>query len=282
MNFYSNAHTHTTYCDGQSDIPAMVFQAQELKFVSLGFSGHAAQGFDADYCMTPEGQNAYRTELRALQKKHIEEQIRPKIYIGLEQDARVPQAQKDENRRDFDYIIGSAHYLVSKTDGSKLAVDGPKDMLARLVRETYGGDAAAMLKAYYRQLADYVISDKPDIIGHFDVVRRHAAALGVETNHPAYRHAALEALEAAFAGCKLMEVNTGNIARGYDTLPYPAAFLLDAWREMGGEITLTSDCHDARYLAAAYPKTLGMLRDMGFKRLLRLGTGTALWDEFAL
>jgi len=114
MKFLSNAHTHTTYCDGQNDIPMMVFQAQELKFVSLGFSGHAAQGFDPDYSMTPEGQAAYLRELRSLQKKHNEEHILPKIYVGLEQDAMAPQAQKDENRRNCDYIIGSTHYLASK------------------------------------------------------------------------------------------------------------------------------------------------------------------------
>lgn len=113
-------------------------------------------------------------------------------------------------------------------------------------------------------------------------MRKHTAALGLHTTHPAYRRAALDAMEVAFTGCKLLEVNTGNIARGYDTLPYPADFLLDAWREMGGEITLTSDCHDARYLACAFPKTLDRLKQMGFKRLLRLGTGRELWDVFEL
>ena len=42
MKFLSNAHTHTTYCDGTATISrCMVFHAQELKFVSLGFSDHA-------------------------------------------------------------------------------------------------------------------------------------------------------------------------------------------------------------------------------------------------
>ena len=62
-------------------------------------------------------------------------------------------------------------------------------------------------------------NDKPDIIGHFDVVRKHAKVLGLDTALPAYRRAALDALEAAFQGCRLLEVNTGNIARGYDAPP---------------------------------------------------------------
>lgn len=281
MIFNSNAHTHSTYVDGHNDIPAMIRQAQALGFVSLGFSEHGHQGFDPDYCMSKETQQAYIRELRALQKLHSERRIAPKLYVGLEQDALAPQAQKDENRRQLDYIIGSTHYLTG-TDGRREAVDGPKERLVRFVQETYGGDAVEFAKAYYRQLGRAMQNDKPDLIGHFDVVRKHMKALGLDTESADYRRAALSALEAAFQGCKLLEVNTGNIARGYDTLPYPAEFLLDAWRELGGELTLTSDCHNAPDLECAFPLALELIRRNGFKRLLRLGTGSALWDEVTL
>ncbi len=282
MSFPSNAHTHTPYCDGQTDIPTMVARAQALGFVSLGFSGHAYQGFDPEYSMSLAGQQKYHEVLRALQKAHNEQKTAPKLYIGLEQDALVPQAQKEENRKRFDYIIGSVHYLSDKMDGKKEAVDGPKDMLRRFVQESYGGDAVEMAKDYYRLLGASVARDRPDIIGHFDVVRKHAQVLGLNTADPAYRRAALAALEAAYQGCRLLEVNTGNIARGYDTLPYPADFLLDAWREMGGDITLTSDCHNADFLDCAYEQTLPLLKRMGFTRLLYLGAGDAMWESFTV
>jgi histidinol-phosphatase (PHP family) len=282
MKFLSNAHTHTTYCDGRSDVRTLVSKAQALGFVSLGFSEHGYQNFDQDYSMSVESQRAYIAELRALQKKHGDRGILPKIHVGLEQDALVPRDQKAVNRAQFDFIIGSTHYLSDKMDGKKEAVDGPRELLTRFVREVFGGDAEELARAYYRLLGESVKTDKPDIIGHFDVVRKHAKVIGLDTARPAYRRAALDALETAFSGCKLLEVNTGNIARGYDTLPYPAGFLLDAWREMGGEITLTSDCHNAEHLDCAFAQSLAMLRRMGFKRLLRLGTGDALWDEFNL
>ena len=282
MSFRSNAHTHTTYCDGHSDIPTLVRKAQELGFISLGFSEHGHQGFDPDYSMSAETQQAYINELRALQKAHNEHGILPKIYIGIEQDALAQPEHKARNRSQFDYIIGSAHYLSDAMDGKKEAVDGPKEMLLRFVREVFSGDAVELAKAYFRLLGQSIASDKPDIIGHFDVVRKHALVLGLDTTDPAYRRAALQALETAFQGCKLLEVNTGNIARGYDTLPYPAAFLLDAWREMGGEITLTSDCHNAKDLDCAFAPTLQMLKQKGFQHLLRLGTGDTLWETCEL
>ena len=282
MKFLSNAHTHTTYCDGRSDIQTLVSKAQALGFVSLGFSEHGYQDFDQDYSMSAETQQAYLAELRSLQAAHSTRGILPRIHAGIEQDSLTPQKIKDQNRAQFDFVIGSTHYLSDKMDGKKEAVDGSRDMLTRFVNDVFDGDAVELARAYYRLLGESVQNDKPDIIGHFDVVRKHAKVLGLDTALPAYRRAALDAMEAAFQGCRLLEVNTGNIARGYDALPYPAGFLLDAWREMGGEITLTSDCHDAAHLDCAFQESLDLLKRAGFKRLLFLGAGDALWEEFIL
>ncbi len=282
MTFLSNAHTHSTYCDGRDSIPAMVRRAQELGFVSLGFSEHGYQGFDPDYSMSTETRQAYLGELRALQKAHETLGIAPKIYIGIEQDALTPAASKADNRKDLDYIIGSTHYLSDAEDGKKEAVDGPRDRLTQFVQEVFSGDAIAMAQAYFQLVGASVKADQPDIIGHFDLVRKHASVIGLNTQDKAYRRAALSALEEAFQGCKLLEVNTGNIARGYDTLPYPADFLLNAWREMGGAVTLTSDCHDLSDLDCAYASVLPMLKQKGFTHVLRLGTGKQLWDPVEL
>jgi len=282
MKFLSNAHTHTPYCDGLSDIPTLVKRAQELGFVSLGFSGHGCQGFDPPYSMEPPNLEAYIRELRELQDTHNRQGIAPKIYVGVEQDTFTPPENKRNNRRDFDYIIGSVHYLSDKVNRNKNAVDSSTDMLLRFINDKCGGDVMEMAKAYYRLLGEAMQKDKPDIIAHFDLVRKHAKAIGLDTESPVYKRAALDAMEQAFQGCQLMEVNTGIIAKGYDTLPYPAGFLLDAWREMGGKLTLTSDCHNAKDLDCAFPQALQIIKSKGFKRLYRLGTGKDMWDEIAL
>lgn len=282
MNFLSNAHTHTTYCDGVSTVGEQLAAAQRLGFVSLGFSGHAMQGFDWKYCMSAERQQAYRAELRALQAQLARQPGAPRLYAGLEQDALVPTAEKARNRVDFDYILGSTHYFPEPLGGDWVAVDGPPELLARCVRERFGGDPVAMAQAYYAIHGAYAEADKPDVIGHFDLVRKYAARIGLDTAAPAYRRAALDALARARRGCHLLEVNTGNIARGYDSVAYPADFLLDAWQDLGGELTLTSDCHDARYLDCAFDETQARLKARGWKRLLRLGTGSALWDAVEL
>jgi hypothetical protein len=55
MRFLSNAHTHTTYCDGKRGTDAeQLAGAQRLGFVSLVFPGTPCRGFDWNYCMSPE------------------------------------------------------------------------------------------------------------------------------------------------------------------------------------------------------------------------------------
>ena len=41
MAILSNAHTHTTFCDGKNTAEEMVQAALDNGFVSLGFSGHS-------------------------------------------------------------------------------------------------------------------------------------------------------------------------------------------------------------------------------------------------
>ena len=279
MSFRSNAHTHTTYCDGLSTARQQIEAAQALHFVSLGFTGHAMQGFDWRYCMSAENQRAYRDELLAARAALTGEGQPLKLYIGLEQDTLVPADEKARNRKNFDYLLGSTHYFPEPLEGEWVAVDGSPELLSRCIQTRFAGDALAMAQAYFQLHGAYVAQDQPDVIGHFDLVRKYAARIGLNTDATAYRSAALDALKQARSGCPIMEVNTGNIARGYDILPYPAAFLLDAWQDMGGALTLTSDCHDASLLTCAFDETLRMLAARGWKTLRRLGAGESLWDE---
>ena len=46
----------------------------------------------------------------------------------------------------------------------------------------------------------FVRTDWPDIIGHFDIVRKYAAQIGLTTAAPAYREMALDALAQIFCG----------------------------------------------------------------------------------
>ena len=276
MSFLSNAHTHTQYCDGRNTAREMLQAAQGRGFVSLGFSGHGAQGFDAAYAMDGGRQEAYRAELRALQAE--EQDVR--LWVGLEQDALVSAEQKAKNRLDFDYILGSTHYLCRDFQGVPVAVDGDLGPLKDYTRQTYGGDMLAAVQAYFDAHAAMVLTDRPDVIGHFDLIRKHAKRQQLfDPESAAYRKIALDALEAVSASGCVLEVNTGGMARGYLQEPYPTRELLLAWREMGGVVTLTSDCHSAALMDFAFGPTLAELKKLGYHSLRRLGAGDCLWED---
>ena len=67
------------------DLMEMIRAAEKLGFVSLGFSGHASQGFDLEYSMTAETQRAYFETVQALGSA-----AKLRVWAGLEQDTAAP------------------------------------------------------------------------------------------------------------------------------------------------------------------------------------------------
>ena len=262
-------------------IPDMVEAARALGFVSLGFSSHARQGFDPAYSMAPDAQAGYFAELRALQGRRSPAcRACGRGWSWMRWPIRTAAARRLPHA---DYVIGSAHYLCESYGGAPVAVDGDPVLLRRYVDEVYHGDGLAMARDYFAIEVNALLRDRPQIIGHFDLLRKYAARLSLfDEADPAYRRLSLSALERAFPCGGVLEINTGGMARGYLTNPYPTLELLCAWRELGGSITLTSDCHDRRYLAHAFPQAAALARQAGFRTALQLGVGTELWEETTL
>ncbi len=283
MNFLSNAHTHSTFCDGKNTPQQMLDAARKLGFVSLGFSGHGYQGFDEAHSMSPESQQEYSDTIRALCAASCENNTMPRVWLGIEEDTLTPAEQREKNRRELDYVIVSTHYFSTDYNGQLLCVDAYPELLHEYVKEELDGDYMVMVRQYYDIHVAALLSMKTDIIGHFDLIRIFAASHNLfDENSPEYRRIALDALERAFPCGGLLEINTGAMARGYLDTPYPTRELLGAWYEMGGRITITSDCHDAKNLAYAFPEAVKLAKDCGFTSAFRLGTGKQLFEEVTL
>lgn len=264
MTPFSCAHTHTNHVDGRDTMEAMALAAISQGFISLGFSEHARQDFDTAYALSEEGERAYLSEFQGIQKAY-----RKKIalYCGIERDALSVA-----DRSMFDYVIGSVHYV--DYGGQRVAVDGGREELRLFVEKQLGGDGLMLAKLYYERLGEYVAAYKPDIIGHFDLVCKHNAACRFfDESSPAYRRLAHAAMEQAIAGCALMEVNTGAMARSGAAFPYPSPALLRRWRALGGRVTLASDCHNSAQLSFGYQKGLDMIREAGFTEIWYLNDG---------
>lgn len=262
----TNLHTHTQFCDAKNTAEEMVLSAIEKGFSSLGFSGHGYTDFDLSYCM--KDIPGYRAEVLRLREKY---KNKIEIYLGVEEDAGCLQ-----NRSDFDYIIGSSHYVTR--GGVYLHADvSPEGLEAAIA--LFDGDAIAMAESYYSNFVSYIKKRKPDIIGHFDLLTKfEEKATNRFLSSCEYHRVAEKYLsEALRAGC-IFEVNTGAIGRGWRTTPYPYENLLRIIKAEGGRITLTSDCHRAEHLDCYFEESRKRLREVGFEYLYTLSHGEWVKD----
>lgn len=257
----TNFHTHTTFCDGKSTAEEVVRSAIAKGFTALGFSGHGMTGFDSGYCI--KDVDAYRAEILRL-KRIYGDQIQ--IYLGAEEDCLEPV-----DRSQYEYIIGSSHYVQV---GDKIwSVDSKRETFQQLLG-VFGGDPAKLAEAYYSRFCAYIRERKPDIIGHFDLITKFsevdAPNLLEDTAYLAVAEKYIA--EAAKSGC-IFEVNTGAIARGLRTTPYPCAQLLHTLKKLDAKLILSSDSHHADTLDCAFTETKALLREIGYRKLMTLNQG---------
>ena len=131
------------------------------------------------------------------------------------------------------YHIGSRHCL--PVGDEVFVIDESPEMLEDGIRRYYGGDAMAMVKDYYAHLGRDIPRFRPDIIGHFDLIRKFNRDDRFFTEEsPSYHRAALEAAEAAGETGAIFEINTGSIARKRRKIFFPANFLLKFFLENNG------------------------------------------------
>ena len=249
----TNFHTHTTFCDGKSSPEEIVLAAIEKGFSAIGFSGHGYTPFDTSYCMNDT--EGYSREVKRLKEKYKD---KIQIYLGVEEDSSAPI-----NRSDFDYIIGSSHYL--RIGGKFVTIDSDPEQFSACLN-AFSGDPVRLAEAYYADFCDYINKRRPDIIGHFDLITKFDE-LGdsLFLKNPKYNTVAEQAAIIAAKSGAIFEVNTGAITRGLRSSAYPAENILYTLKKQDARIILSSDAHDAAALDAFFEETKKYLYDIGFR-----------------
>lgn len=229
-------HTHTTYCDGANTPEEMVESALEKGLCTIGISGHSYTFFDTSYCMQKEDIARYIEEIHYLRAKYYG-QIH--VLCGVEQDY-----YSDYPTDEFDYVIGSVHYL--KCGDDYVPVDETPEILREAAQKYFGGDIYALCEEYYRTVADVVNKTECDIIGHFDLITKFIEREALfDTENPRYVKAWKGAVDELLKAEVPFEINMGAMSRGYRTSPYPSAEIVDYIKAHGGELVLSSDAHSA-------------------------------------
>ena len=249
-------HVHTTYCDGRNSPEEIVLEAIRRGMKRLGFSGHSFTPFDTEPCMSAEGTRRYIDEIHALRDKYSS-QI--DILCGTECDY-----YSDINPRDYDYIIGSVHYVECR--GTFCHIDNTPERLRWAIDECFNGDAYALVERYYSLVSDVVRKTDADIIGHFDLITKlNRDNSFFNEDDERYINASNSAVDSLIGTRRPFEINTGALSRGCRDFPYPSMRLMKYIAERGGTFILSSDSHSKETLMYDFPKYEALAQSLGLK-----------------
>lgn len=251
-----NLHTHTTFADGKDTPEELVLAAVAKGFSGIGFSEHCYNPYSTSTSqMQPSMIPQFQAEIRGLKEKY-KGQI--DIFCGLELEYYC-----DDDLDAYDYIIGSVHYL--KFVEGVFGFDGNLTRATTYVQDYFGGDGLAFAQKYYETIACLPEKGKIDILGHFDLLtKNNEQGKFIDCADPRYLNFGFEAIHALKGKIPIFEVNTGAVARGYRTAPYPQLDFMKEFRKCGFGVAITSDCHDKNYLDCHFAESKQLLQAAGF------------------
>lgn len=247
-------HLHTPLCGHASGTPeAYAVRARELGLPEIGFADHAPMPF--------EGAEGYRMKLGELPEyaaavRRCREAF-PGLAIrfGIEADyhpTAVEYVARLLKSHDFDYVIGSVHYI------DDWGFDHPLQAHQFETRDVY-----EVYVRYYGLVAELADTGLYDILGHFDLVKKFGYRPSKDT-------AALErtALEAVARAGMALDVNTSGLRRPVAEI-YPSLGILRAAREMDIGIVFGSDAHAPGQVGLGFDRALAQVRAAGYARYRR-------------
>ncbi len=273
----TNHHCHSEFCDGKASALSMAEHARASGFSVLGFSSHAPLPFLTEWTMDASRMGDYLAHIRALGERHRNSM---EVLAGLEIDFIEGMCGPADGRFSalgLDYTIGSVHHVRPPALGDEplSTVDGRQEGFDALIAQGYRGDALALAEDYYRALTACIRTGGFDILGHFDLVRKNNPGQSrFREDGPRYREAAMAAVDALVGSGIIVEINTGGMARGKTSSPYPEGWILKELRARKVEVCVNSDAHELEHLLAFRDDGIAAASKAGYTELCVItGTG---------
>jgi histidinol-phosphatase (PHP family) len=246
----------------------MVQSAIDRNFDQLGFSSHTMFPGKTNWHMCPENYFTYILLVKKLAKKHkgvID------IFCGLEADYipgfTVP-SYKTYELFDIDFMIGSVHYIYFDK-GKRFTIDGPVDEVAQGLNEVFAGDGKKYVQTYFELQKQMAKNFDFDIIAHPDLVRKRNDVLHFFNENDGWYKRELEDAAKVFAQSgKIVEINTGGMARDDLKDAYPSDDFLRLLYKYDVPIMINSDSHSFETLDFAFDFAKTKAQNIGYDKFM--------------
>jgi histidinol-phosphatase (PHP family) len=269
MNLF-NLHTHSRFCDGKEEPEDYVRQAIELGYHTLGFSSHAPVPFENNFSLKDDKMEDYFSTIRALGEKY---KSKINILLSMEIDF-IPGITRDftefSKAGNLDYTIGGVH-LVRNMEMDKLwFIDGSKqETYDDGLQKLFKGHIRNGVEAYYGQIMEMVVTQKPDIIAHIDKIKMHNKNRYFTEEESWYKDVVWKTLKliAAESNC-IIEVNTRGLYKKRTDTFFPGPAILEQIHHLKIPITLSADAHLPNELNGYYEEAMKLMKEIGFREII--------------
>jgi histidinol-phosphatase (PHP family) len=267
--YWSNYHSHNTFCDGRSTMEEFVKFAIEKNVRKYGFSSHAPLPFNTFWNMKLDDFEEYQAEFWRLKEKYSFE---IELFIGLEVDYihNFFEIQNNLFRTDLlDYLIGSVHYMDKLPNGDFWCVDGNFNDFKAGLNTLFDGDIREAVKRYFEIINFMIEKGGFDIVGHVDKIAMNASnCADFNIQDKWYINLVSETFERIKNKGFILEINTKSLSVLGKTFPDNQFFPLI--NELQIPITVNSDCHYPTNITDGFIQTFKALKNAGFTSVYQL------------
>jgi len=277
---YFSYHTHTDYCDGKAKAEAFIKRAIDLQMKAVGFSSHAPISVDVSWSMAEGQLNNYVSEIRTLGQKY---QHDLDVYLSLEMDylpgVTKPFSQVKE-AYGLDYTIGSVHLVKSPVANEFLFLDGPDTNYAHGLECMFDGDIKKMVKAYYNQINEMIVGQKPDVVGHIDKIKMNNKGRYFSEDATWYQSLLSECIGVLKESDCILEINTRGLYTKKSPNFFPDSSFIKACRKNNIPVTISTDAHHPDELLLYFDDAARMLKETGYDSVWLYDKG--VWKDVEL
>ncbi len=250
MSLPADYHMHTPLCRHAKGEPVeFAARAIELGLPEIGFSDHSPVENDDqdDWRMLAEELVEYVSKVRHARKAHPTLPIK----LGLEVDyipGHEHWIEEIAQRHNWDYLIGSVHYISGKWD-----FDNPNRRI-----EWDNREVDEVWVDYFKRATSAAASGMFQIIGHPDLPKKFGH---YPTRDCTDLHCDLLAACEATGTC--IELNTAGLRKDCAEI-YPALNFLKLAKSANVQITFGSDAHATREVGMNLDDAVTLAREAGY------------------